>query len=63
MEEDNGDSPAWPSSGRFTEQYLGITGTVLGKNKTVFESMEAAKFETGKSEWAPFCDEDEWELA
>ena len=63
MEEDNGNSPAWPSSGRFTEWYPGVTTIVLGKNKTVFESMEAAEFETGESEWAPFHDKDEWELA
>ena len=63
MEEDNGDSPAWPSSGCFTERYPGVAGTVLGKNKMVFKSMEATKFETGESEWAPFHDEDEWELA
>jgi len=63
MEEDNGDLPHWPASGCFTEQYPGVTATILGKEKTVFESMEAADLEKGRSEWAPFRDEDEWELA
>jgi len=63
VEEDNGDSPCWPSSGRFTEQYPGVAATILGKQKTVFEHLEAAEVERGDSEWAPFCDEDEWELA
>ena len=30
--------------------------------KKVFESLEAAEIERGDSEWAPFHDEDEWEL-
>ena len=62
VEEDNGDSPCWLSSGHFTEQYLGVATTVLGKKKTVFESLEAAEIERGDSEWAPFHDEDKWEL-
>ena len=63
MEEDNEDSPPWPASGRFTEQYPGIAATILGKTKMVFESLEAAEVEKGNGERAPFCDEDEWELA
>ena len=63
MEEDNEDSPHWLSSGHFTEQYLGVTATILDKKKTVFESLEAVELERGDSEWAPFRDEDEWELA
>ena len=62
-EEDNGDLPHWPESGRFTEQYPGVAATILGKKKTVFESLEAAELERGNGEWAPFCDEDEWELS
>jgi len=63
LEEDNEDLPHWPASGHFTEQYTGVAATILGKQKTVFESMEAAELERGESEWAPFRDEDEWELA
>ena len=63
MEDDNGDSPPWLASGCFTEQYLGIATTVLGRKKTVFESLEAAELEKGENKWAPFRDEDEWELA
>ena len=44
------------------EQYPGITATVLGKKKTVFKSLEATEIERGDSEWAPFHDEDKWEL-
>jgi len=63
VEEADEDSRCWPSSGRFTEQYLHATTTILGKKKTVFESIEAAELEKGESKWAPFHNEDEWELA
>ena len=58
MEVDNDDSPPWPSSGRFTEQYVGVAATTLGRKQMVFESLEAAEIESGNSEWAPFCDVD-----
>ncbi|KIM64572.1 hypothetical protein SCLCIDRAFT_23311 [Scleroderma citrinum Foug A] len=63
VEEENEDSHCWPSSGRFTEQFPGIAATILGRKEMIFESLEAAELEKGESEWAPFCDEDEWELA
>ena len=63
IEEEMEDLPCWPASGRFTEQYPGVTATILGKEMTIFESMEAAEFDNGENEWAPFLDEDEWELA
>ena len=63
VEEDNEDPPHWPSSGCFTEQYPGITATILGRKKMVFELLEAAELEKGEDKWVPFCDEDEWELA
>ena len=63
VEEDNEDSPHWPSSGCFTEQYLGVAATILDKKKMVFESLEAIELERGDSKWVPFRDEDEWELA
>ncbi|KIM69846.1 hypothetical protein SCLCIDRAFT_19625 [Scleroderma citrinum Foug A] len=62
-EEDNGDLPHWPESGCFTEQYPGVATTILGKKKTIFKSLEAAELERGNGEWAPFHDEDEWELS
>ena len=40
-----------------------MAATILGKEKTVFESQEAAELERGDSEWAPFRDEDKWEFA
>ena len=63
VEKDIEDLPCWPASGRFTEQYPGVTATILGKKMTIFESMEAAELENDENEWAPFLDEDEWELA
>ena len=56
VEEDREDSP-------YTEPYPKATATILGKKKTVFESMEAADLKKGKDKWAPFRNEDEWELA
>jgi len=63
VEEDKSHSPRWPSSGRFAEQYAGVAATILDKKKTVFESLEAAELEEGGNKWAPFRDEDKWELA
>ena len=63
VKEDNEDSPPWPASGRFTEQYLGIAATILGREKMIFECLKAAEDERGDGKWAPFHDEDEWELA
>ena len=36
---------------------------ILGREKTIFECLKAAEDERGDGEWAPFCNEDEWELA
>ena len=58
VEQDDEDSPHWPLSGRFTEHYPGMAATILGKEKTIFESQEATELERGDSEWAPFSDED-----
>ena len=62
-EEDNGHSPCWPSFGHFTEQYTSVAATILGKKRTMFECLEAAELEKDESKWAPFHNEDEWELA
>ena len=48
VKEDNEDSPPWPASGRFTEQYPGVTATILGREKTIFECLKAAEDESGK---------------
>ena len=63
VEEEIEDLPKWPASERFTEQYPGVTATVLGKKPTIFKTMEATELENGDNEWALFCNEDEWELA
>jgi len=63
VEADEEHLPRWPSSERFTEQYAGVAATILDKRQTVFEFLEAAGLEEGESEWTPFHDEDEWDLA
>jgi len=63
VEAEDGDSPPWPASGCFSEQYMGVTAKILGRKQTVFEAQEAAEIARGDSEWAPFRDQDEWELA
>ena len=40
-----------------------MAATILGKEKTVFKSQEAAELERGDSEWVPFRNEDKWEFA
>ena len=62
VEEEIEDLPKWPASEHFTEQYPGVTATVLGKKPTIFKTMEAAELENGDNEWALFRNEDEWEL-
>jgi len=63
VEADEEHLPCWPSSECFTEQYAGIAAMILDKRQMVFESLEAAGLEEGESEWTPFHDEDEWDLA
>jgi len=52
VEQANEDSHCWPSSGCFIEQYLHTAAAILGKKKTIFESIEAAKLEKGESKRA-----------
>ena len=62
VEADEGDSPSWLTSGRFTEKYTGIAATTLGRGKTIFKALEVTELKKDDSEWVPFCDEDEWHL-
>ncbi|KIK15871.1 hypothetical protein PISMIDRAFT_16209 [Pisolithus microcarpus 441] len=57
------DEPASANGGRFVEQYTGAAAHILGSWPTVFEDMENAENTSGGSQWAPFQNEEEWELA
>lgn len=56
-------TPNRPSEGRFTKQFVRIAAKILGSGRTVFESMEAVEAANERSQWAPFRNEEEWELA
>jgi hypothetical protein len=45
----------------FPEEYL--AGATWGRGKPLFESLDEERREEGGSHWAPFEDEDEWQLA
>ncbi|KAH7918566.1 hypothetical protein BV22DRAFT_1024391 [Leucogyrophana mollusca] len=49
--------------GRFTEQFVGAVAEVLGVGKTTFETLKEEANQLSENEWAPFHNEDEWELA
>ncbi|KAI6037388.1 hypothetical protein BKA83DRAFT_4120872 [Pisolithus microcarpus] len=57
------DEPALANGGCFVEQYTGAAAHILGSWPTVFEDMENAENTSGGSQWAPFQNEEEWELA
>jgi hypothetical protein len=45
----------------FPEEYM--AGATWGQGKPLFESLDEERKRAGASRWAPFEDEDEWELA
>ncbi|KAJ6586000.1 hypothetical protein B0H19DRAFT_1250743 [Mycena capillaripes] len=49
--------------GRFFGQFPGRVASVLGHRKTVFEELRERQEADGDPIWAPFEDEDDWELA
>ncbi|KAI6010391.1 hypothetical protein BKA83DRAFT_4068620 [Pisolithus microcarpus] len=55
--------PTHSSTGRFTKAFEGVAAKILGSRKTLFESWEEAEALDDDSMWAPFRDEEEWELA
>ncbi|KAI6017785.1 hypothetical protein BKA83DRAFT_17150 [Pisolithus microcarpus] len=57
------DEPALANGGCFVKQYTGAAAHILGSWPTVFEDMENAENTSGGSQWAPFQNEEEWELA
>lgn len=47
----------------FVQQYPGIVAQILRSDKTLFEQYYDLRKAAGVSEWAPFEDKEEWELA
>jgi hypothetical protein len=50
-----------PASGRFAEDYPANVAHILRKSRTAFDTQKEGG--SGENPWAPFNDEDEWELA
>ncbi|KAG6835260.1 hypothetical protein H0H93_003352, partial [Arthromyces matolae] len=50
-------------SARFIEEYPGLVAEVLEAGSTKFEQWHERQRIAGQSEWAPFADLEEWELA
>ncbi|KAI6026905.1 hypothetical protein BKA83DRAFT_4463011 [Pisolithus microcarpus] len=63
VSDDIDEPPTHSSTGRFTKAFEGIAAKILGSRKTLFESWEEAEALDDDSMWAPFRDEEEWELA
>ncbi|KAH7918147.1 hypothetical protein BV22DRAFT_1134820 [Leucogyrophana mollusca] len=57
------EAPGRRQGGRFTEEFPSAVAAVVGTGKTVFETLQEAEIINGDTQWAPFRDEDEWELA
>lgn len=51
-----------PNLSRYTEAYPGRVADVLGSKPTKFEKIQAQQKSDGLEPWAPFADEEEWEL-
>lgn len=48
---------------RWSESYPGGAAEILGQTKTLFEKWQDAHITNKTSEWAPFQDQHEWDLA
>ncbi|KAI6023988.1 hypothetical protein BKA83DRAFT_4125394 [Pisolithus microcarpus] len=57
------DGPALTNRGCFVKQYMGAAAHILGSRPTVYEVMEKAENTSSGGQWAPFQNEEEWELA
>ncbi|KAI6127060.1 hypothetical protein F5141DRAFT_1060675 [Pisolithus sp. B1] len=51
------------STGDWMKEFDGVATKILGTQKTLFESLVEAETVNNESMWAPFHDEEEWELA
>ncbi|TFY52652.1 hypothetical protein EVJ58_g9893 [Rhodofomes roseus] len=47
---------------RYVESYPGVVATIIREDHTLFEQWCAMRAEAEVDEWAPFKDEEEWEL-
>jgi len=47
---------------RYVENYPGVVATIIREDDTLFEKWCAMRAEAEADEWAPFEDEEEWEL-
>lgn len=63
VEDEFEDESALAKGGHFVAQYTELAAQILGSRPTVFEDMEKAENTSGCSQWAPFHNEEEWELA
>ncbi|KAG6826722.1 hypothetical protein H0H92_014714 [Tricholoma furcatifolium] len=52
-----------PSGSRWCEAYPSPTATVLGKSQTMFKKLHEFQTLHGQTEWTPFLNKEEWELA
>ncbi|KAK6995614.1 hypothetical protein R3P38DRAFT_3329919 [Favolaschia claudopus] len=48
---------------RFVESFPGDAAQTFGRGETVFEQIRRAQADAGESQYSPFLDEEEWELA
>lgn len=51
------------SQNRFTEKFPGRVASTIRVEKTQFEKWSETQNEKGESPWAPFEDQEEWDLA
>ncbi len=49
--------------GRYVEQYPGNVGESLGHGEVLFKTLHKDQSDRGQSPWAPFEDEDEFQLS
>jgi len=65
MVEDITDNEDVDDGGRYVENFPEecLAGATWGRCKPLFESLDDERLRDGRSRWAPFDDEDEWQLA
>ncbi|KAH9910620.1 hypothetical protein B0H21DRAFT_704948, partial [Amylocystis lapponica] len=61
--EDAPDEDDIPAYGRYCRAYPGNAGAISGEGRTAFEAHRTGLADAGISEYAPFEDKEEWELA
>ncbi|KAI5999520.1 Zn-finger domain-containing protein [Pisolithus albus] len=61
--DDIDEEPNLSSGGCFTRGFEGVAAKIIGTGKTRFESLKEVESVDCSNMWAPFRDEEEWELA